>query len=104
MLFFYKRKPRRFHHEYIYVDERKEFIEKLKEKYIQHKLCSKDNNINSSLYRRERIKERVREEFNNNYQRVKRRNYFNIIPLGLIGLILIALLGAVYICFYRYFL
>lgn len=31
MIFFNLPKPRRFHHEYIYVDERKEHLNKLKE-------------------------------------------------------------------------
>jgi len=39
MIFFNLPKPRRFHHEYIYVDERKERLNKLKE---QVKLESED--------------------------------------------------------------
>lgn len=37
MALFFNQKPRSFHHEYIYVDERKEFLEKLKVKYDKKK-------------------------------------------------------------------
>lgn len=38
MALFFNQKPRSFHHEYIYVDERKEFLEKLKVKHNKKKL------------------------------------------------------------------
>ena len=53
MIFFKLPKPKRFHHEYIYVDERKERLNKLKEQVSLKNKSEKEidtNNWKSSFY------------------------------------------------------
>lgn len=101
MSLFYNRKPRSFHHEYIYVDERKEFIEKLKAKYKQNKTDLDKENPNETIssHYRKAMQERVKEEFRSNNRRRKRGGFLYAIPIGLMALLLIVLFIAMCFCF-----
>lgn len=108
MALFFNQKPRSFHHEYIYVDERKEFLEKLKGKHNKKKTrldtntASPDKDLpsfESSNSYQEEMAERVRENFRTGNHHLKSTHFLRIMPMGMMALLLIVLLLAIYFCF-----
>ena len=108
MALFFNQKPRSFHHEYIYVDERKEFLEKLKVKYDKKKTrldtntASLDKDLpsfESSNSYQEEMAERVRESFRTGNHHLKSTHFLRIMPMGMMALLLIVLLLSIYFCF-----
>ena len=108
MALFFNQKPRSFHHEYIYVDERKEFLEKLKGKHNKKKTrldtntASLDKDLpsfESSNSYQEEMAERVRENFRMGNHRLKSTHFLRIMPMGMMALLLIVLLLSIYFCF-----
>ena len=103
MALFCNQKPRSFHHEYIYVDERKEFLEKLKKKTrLDTNTASPDKDLpsfESSNSYQEEMAERVRENFRTGNHHLKSTHFLRIMPMGMMALLLIVLLLSIYFCF-----
>ena len=108
MALFFNQKPRSFHHEYIYVDERKEFLEKLKGKHNKKKTrldtntASLDKDLpsfESSNSYQEEMAELVRENFRTGNHHLKSTHFLRIMPMGMMALLLIVLLLSIYFCF-----
>lgn len=94
MLFFYTPKPRKFHHDFIYVDERKELLTALKAKYNSEKgeeMPYADYHI--------RMSERVRKAMKIRKAGAKRQSLFRLLPLGMMAFLLVLLLVIAWFCF-----
>lgn len=86
MNFFWQLKPRRFHHEYMFVDERKERLEKMKERIEKEiKQENTDGALNADGYQPSIRFER------------KQRNRLGNTPLYIIGVGILFLLSVIFL-------
>ncbi len=94
MWLFHTPRPRKFHHDFMYVDEKKELLETLKARYY----TGKEENTSVDDYH-EKMANRVHEAMRAHQKGRERKAPLHLLPLGMMALLMLLLLLMVWFCF-----
>lgn len=94
MWLFHPPRPRKFHHDFIYVDEKKELLETLKARYHTEK--AEDTSADDY---HEKMANRVHEAIRAHRKGKERKAPLRLLPLGMMALLMVLLFLMMWFCF-----